>query len=109
MTNFDHIRAEKIQKKLKNKKVRKLVKEVFGKSIDVNCFGSVINVKERQRGLAQFFDYDVPATFLTLFSCDNYFVLREEKYLDKTKEFAEKYKESFGGETTIKPNYSLRK
>jgi len=106
MVKVEGINIWELHSKLKIGKIEKLVKEVFGKDIDIDeCAGNLF-VREKQtiynklRMLSN-------SSFLTIYTFinKNKFKLKNEKYFSKTQELAEKYEQLFGGEVTIKLEY----
>ena len=107
MSNF-MVKMEDITSS-KEDKIGQLAKEIFGKAIniDVNttrCKGEIYIIKNA------FMDYFFcnPKLILAITSFNNEFRLYNEKYLDRAKELANKYETNFGGEVTLKTDYSKR-
>jgi len=105
MVNIEDIGVKELHNKLKNKQIGRLVREVFGKDVNIDeCIGNLFLSEEENKwkpGLD-------PKCFLVIFPNKNKFILKDEKYSDKTREFAEKYEQLFGTETneiTIKLAY----
>ena len=93
--------------KLKKGRVERLVKEIFGKNIDITECTDNLFVREKSN-LRDFLKMSARPSFLNIFlSIDkNKFELKDAKYYDKTYEFAEKYEANFGGEVKIRTDYS---
>ncbi len=88
-----------ISRKLKMKKTKGLIKQIFGDSIKItDSLLEDISVKEENS-----------QDFLIISLKRNVFALMNRKYFYKTYELAEKYEELFGietGESTVKTYYS---
>ena len=111
MVRIEDVTVESLHRKLKRKKVEELIKEVFGKFIDITECANSLYVRERH--IPKFLFYPMlgfglvkSKSFLGIRLHYDKFDLSDEKYLDKTKELAEKYKMEFGNEVTIKTDYS---
>ncbi len=107
MVKIEGISAEELHSELKKKKVEKLVKEVFGKEIEVDeCVGNLF-VREKSN-LINILKMSPNPSFLNIYLSlgKNNFELKDSKYFDKTYELANKYETNFGGEVTIKLDYS---
>ena len=109
MVKIEGISVDELHIKLKTGKVEKLVKEVFGKDVEISEYVNILFVKEKQT------IYDkvrmVPnPSFLNIFLSinKNRFELKTHNYFDKAKELAEKYETNFGGEVTLQTDYSKR-
>lgn len=96
MVKIETISVKDLHKKLKAKRAGKLAEEVFGEDIKADCFYGDLAISDKS------------STFLTVLIDINRFSLSRKEYFDKTYEFAEKYESNFGGEVTIKPEYSKK-
>jgi len=105
MVKIEGISVEELHKKLKIKRIEKLVKDVFGKNIDLSqCVNLYVGEKPRFLNYLKM-SFSKPFLTINLFIDKNRFCLNDRKYFDKTYEFAKKYQDYFGEETTIKLEY----
>lgn len=87
-----------ISRKLKMKKTEKLISNLFGDSFDItDSLLDIIYVRDKASQYP-----------LIISLSENVFALTNRQYFDKTMELAEKYESNFGGEVTVKTNYSKR-
>jgi len=107
MVNVRGIDSEKIHFKLKKGRTKGLLKEVFGKEFVVDEFLDNLYVRKKP-SLFNYFSMSWPKSFLTIdLNLDkNSFKLIDEKYFDKTIEFAENYEKYFGVEVNLVTDYS---
>ena len=118
MVNIEGIDVETLHTKLKVKRVERLVREVFGKSIDIDEFANSLHLREKPKHMPKNLFYSMlglgilkSKSFLVVHLYTNKFNLGEDKYFNKTNEFAEKYEQLFlgdGKEVTINTNYTKR-
>ena len=107
MVKIEGIDVDKLHVKLKIGKVEKLVKEVFGKDVKIDECVCNLFVMEKQKIYDKLrMKPNPPFLIIYLLINKNKSELKNKKYLDKTKELAEKYEANFGGEITIKTDYS---
>jgi len=98
MVKIEDVTVENLHSKFKMKRIRGLVREVFGKSIKVSESEFGLSVAKRSK----------EEHFLKISSYTPRFILTDKEYFDKTKELANKYETNFGGEVTLKTDYSKR-
>jgi hypothetical protein len=108
MVEIQDISFKQIQRKLKRKRIEQLAKEVFGKSMDVSESIDDLVVREKMK-LRHYMLFNVPKAILIISPHGDEFSLYNEKYLDKTKELADRYENSLGGEVVIKANYFYKR
>ncbi|MCX6749852.1 MAG: hypothetical protein NTZ83_00160 [Candidatus Pacearchaeota archaeon] len=98
MVKIEDVTVENLHSKFKLKRVERLIKEVFGDSIDTAEYSLGLFVAEKYK----------EGHFLKISSYEPRFFLTDRKYFDKAKELAEKYENFFGEEVILKTDYSKK-
>ncbi len=106
MVRIEGINAEKIHLKLKTSRTKGLLKDIFGKEFVIDEYFNSLYVRKRP-SLFNYLIMSWPKSFLSIdLNLDkNKFKLINEKYFNKTIEFAENYEKYFGVEVNLITEY----